>query len=275
MTDHAAPTPEPGDDHTAGRGDPDQDRMSPALLRALAAHPEQMADLIHALHRRVHDEESLLDLMGRASREAVRLITDTHWAGVTAQFAGTPFTAAHTDDRVLIVDEGQYGQGDGPCLTAMRLDQQVAMTIDEFRGRWPQLAHAADTAGVKAFLAEPLHARDRAVGSLNLYSARPQGLRPDPDVLTVLTDYLDRGLTDYSATQPGEDRALYLQQTLRNRSLIDHATGILMATHDLTPAQATDLLNLQAQRLDIPVHQAAADLINHHTGPNDNRPPPG
>jgi hypothetical protein len=189
--------------------------VSEALLRALTAHPEQMADLIEALKRRVVDEDSLVELMTRAAREAVRLIQDIHWAGVTAQFAGVPVTAAHTEARVLVVDEGQYGQGDGPCLAAIRLDRTVAMTIEQVRDRWPDLARIADTAGVRAFRAEPLHVRDRAVGSLNLYSGRAGGLRtPDPDIVTVLTGYLDRGLTDYSAAQPGEAQAVQLRQHL-------------------------------------------------------------
>jgi hypothetical protein len=200
------------------------------------------------------------------------LLDDAHWAGVTAQFAGSPFTAAHTDEKVLIVDEGQYGQGDGPCLTAMRQDREVAMTITEFRDRWPHLAHAADTAGVQAFLAEPLHARGRAVGSLNLYSAAADGLRTaDRDVLTVLTGYLDRGLNDYSAAQPGETQARYIQESLRQHRQINHAIGILMATHDLTPDDAAALLQSHADRTGVPVHQAADHIIEQH---HDQRPGP-
>ena len=107
MIDPDARFPAP-DDHSRPDGPADQDEggMSPAMLSALAAHPERMVDLIQSLGRRVRDEDGLLDLMGRASREAVRLIDDVHWAGVTAQFAGAPFTAAHTDETVLVVDEG-------------------------------------------------------------------------------------------------------------------------------------------------------------------------
>lgn len=86
---------------------------SAALMRALAAHPEQMADLIEALHRRAVDAGALLDLMGRVSRQAVQLLDGVGWAGVTTQIDGPPLTAAHTDHRVLIVDEGQYLLGDG------------------------------------------------------------------------------------------------------------------------------------------------------------------
>ncbi len=89
---------------------------SSALIRALAAHPEQMADLIEALHHRALDADGLLDLMGRLSRQAVRLLDGVRWAAVTAQFDGQPFTATHTDRTVLIVDEAQYAAHDGPCL---------------------------------------------------------------------------------------------------------------------------------------------------------------
>ena len=51
-------TPDPVPD-----GDPPAAGISPALLRASAAHPEQMADLVEALHRKVVDEDTLLDLM--------------------------------------------------------------------------------------------------------------------------------------------------------------------------------------------------------------------
>jgi hypothetical protein len=229
----------------------------------LAAHPEQMADLMAALHRRVIDEDSLLDLMGRASREAVRLLEDAHWAGVTAHFAGVPFTAAHTDDRVLVVDEGQYGQGDGPCLTAMRDDRDVAMTADQVRHRWPHLADVADSVGVRAFLAKPLHAHERSVGSLNLYSARSDGLRtPDPDVVTVLTEYLDRGLTDYSAAQPGEHQALRIRRRLQERQTINTAIGILMAVRDVAAATAAEVLREQAIQQNLTILQVAAKLVS-------------
>ena len=266
--DSSHPDPDPVDQPRAGS----DSEISPALIRALAAHPEDIARVIEELHRRVTDEDSLLDLMHRTSKEAVRMVTDVHWAGVTAQFAGPPFTAANTDTRVLIVDEGQYGQGDGPCLTAMRTDRMVAMTEKEVADRWPLLAAATEAAGVHAFRAAPLHARGRAVGSLNLYSATVGGLQdPDADVLTVLTEYLDRGLTDYSASQPGEPDAVRLQTSLARRHLINQAVGALMAAHGFSAAQAMESLREQAG--DRSLEQAAREVIAQHTRqPDQGRP---
>ena len=262
--------PEPDPVERPGPG-PDGD-ISPALIRALAAHPEDIARVIEELHRRVTDEDSLLDLMHRTSKEAVRMITDVHWAGVTAQFAGPPFTAANTDTKVLIVDENQYWQGDGPCLLSMRTDRVVVMTEGEVADRWPLLAAATGAVGVHAFRAAPLHARGLSVGSLNLYSATVGGLQdPDADVLTVLTEYLDRGLTDYSATQPGEPNAVRLQAGLVRRHLINQAIGALMAAHGISAAQALESLQEQAGGRGL--EPAARDAIARHTRQPDQDTP--
>src|SRR4051812_46739897 len=170
---------------------PDDSQRSAAMTRALAAHPTDLARLTNELHRRVSDEDSLIDLMHRSSREAVRMLSGVDWAGVTAQFAGFPFTAAHTEQLVLVVDEGQYGQGDGPCLQALRTGHAVTMSSEEVSARWPLLDRAVRAVGVRTFHAQPLHARNQAVGCLNLYGGKPGTLNPDPDLLAVLTEYLD------------------------------------------------------------------------------------
>ncbi len=269
-------TPPPADDPTSSQSD----GPSPAFLRALAARPEDMARLIEELHRRVHDEDSLIDLMHRTSHEAVRLIDDVDWAGVTAQFAGPPFTAASTNRRVMIVDEGQYGQGDGPCLQAMRTDRAVTMTSEQVAERWSTLADAVQAAGVQAFHAEPLHARRLPVGCLNMYSATAGGLQdPDPDVLSVLTEYLDRGLTDYSAAQPGEPDAYRLQEALRTRFLANQAIGVLMATHGITADEARADFTRQLAAAPGTIEQLARAIIARATiappdGPNRADPLP-
>lgn len=77
-------------------------RLPTALMPALAAHPQHMANLIEASQRRLIDAGSLL---GWPSREAVRLLDGVHWSGITARFDGPPVTADSTGHRVLIVDE--------------------------------------------------------------------------------------------------------------------------------------------------------------------------
>lgn len=220
---------------------------SDALIRALAAHPDEIADLIEALHRRTRDAASLLDLMGRLSREAVRLLQGVRWAGVTAQFDGPPFTATHTDEQLLVVDESQYSCHDGPCLRAMRTDTIVRMTIEEVRVSWPPLGQIADSVGVRSFLAVPLHADGRSVGALNLYSADVEAPEPDPDLLTVLTEFGDRALTDFQNSQPYPSEQEAVRRALVQWEAVEHAVKVLVSDNGFTVAYARDVLSDQAE----------------------------
>ncbi len=206
-----------GDAHASG--------MSSEILGALAAHPDQMARLIEVLSPRVTDQRSLLHLMHSAAAEAVRLLPDTDWAGVTAQFDGTPFTAAHTADRVLVVDEQQYRQRGGPCLESMSTGRRVRMTLEQVRGRWPWLAVAAEAAGVRTFIAEPVLAQGVPTATLNMYGARAAPIEADADVLTVLTEYLGRGMLDYCRQHPDDTQGVRLRQAVHGRSVLDLACG--------------------------------------------------
>jgi GAF domain-containing protein len=225
----------------------DSPAASSAMIRALSAHPEQMADLIEALHRRAQDADTLLDLMGRLSREAVRLLKGVRWAGVTAQFDGLPFTATHTDHQVLIVDESQYSAHDGPCLRAMHTDTPVRMTTDEVQAIWPRLGQIAAGVGVRSFLAVPLHADGQAVGALNLYSADAEPPDPDPDLLTVLTEYADRGLTDYQNSQPYPTVEEAIRRGLVQWNAVEQAVEMLVSINGFTLNYARDVLRDQAE----------------------------
>ena len=255
----------------SSRPSPEDLPPSAALVRALAAHPEFMADLIGALNMPVPDADALVELMARASREAVRLVNGVDWAGVTAQFDGhAPFTAAHTGKTVLIVDERQYQQHDGPCLQAMRTNRRTHMTLPQVQTLWPHLADGAASAGVNSFLALPLHAQEgTAIGSLNLYSAGVDTLAtPDEDLLTVFAECLDRGLASYRHHQPAfgaED----LRAALDRRTLIEQAVGVLMADQHLNQVQARDLLGQQAHQ----AHQPTADRARHIIAEQQQPPP--
>jgi len=235
-------------------------------MRALAAHPEQMATLIEALHRRAVDAESLLDLMGRIARQVVRLLPEVGWVGVTAQFdEGAPFTACHTDQRVLVVDEGQYAAGDGPSLQAMRGGIAVAMTVVQVATRWPLLARSARRVGVRSFMAVPLHVQGRPVAVLNLYSGHDAIPEPDPDFVTVLTEYAGRGLTDYLAHQPPAVTGTALRVALAEWTAVEQAIGLLMQQYGFTAHYAMDVLSDQAGDWNRTRPEQAAHIIDENT----------
>ena len=217
------------------------------FLAESAAHPEELAHLVEGLHRPVRDATTLLDLMGRACREAVRVLQGVHWAGVIAQFGDRPFTGTDTDQRVLVVDERQYLLNDGPCLRAMRTNALVSITLAEVTATWPTLGSTAARVGVNSFLAVPLHAHDESVGALNLYSSEVILDRVDQDLLGVVTQYLHRGLTDFSDLRPQPTSELALRRAMAGWVVVEKAIGMMMSMFGYSSAYARDVLSDQAE----------------------------
>ncbi len=231
---------------------PDLDAVDPepsaALLQALAAHPDQLADVITVLHQPVHDVRTLLVLLRRVSTSAVTYLDGVNAAGITAQFDGPPITAAHTDDRVLILDEYQHGAGDGPCLRAMRTGQRVGVSRAEIEQRWPLLGTAVAALGVGSALAVPLRLAGSAVGAINLYSALSEVPEPDADMLTVLMEYAQRGLAAYLRRRRRTDGdGTELQQAVAGWTAVEQAVGMLMQQYGFSARYAREVLGDLAQ----------------------------
>ena len=236
-------------------------------IRALAGHPEQVADLIETLHCRAVTTEALLELLDRVCHEAVRLLDGVDYAGITAKFGRQPMTLACTDRRVAIVERCQCAAGDGAGPRAIKTGHVAAMDLRQLRRFWPQLAHAAHRAGIRSVLAVPvpLLVSGRPVAALNFYSTSPVVPPPDPEFLVVLTAYAARGLDDFRAQAPATVQAL--RAALAQRNLVHQAIGILMQVYGFNADYARDVLTDQAQDWDRSLPEHAAYVINSHTPP--------
>lgn len=189
-----------------------------------------------------------------------------HWAGVTAQFGSLPFTGTHTDQRVLVVGERQYALDDGPCLRAMRTDSPVSMTVAEVTATWPVLGAASAQAGIHSFLAVPLHVHREPFGALNLYSAEPTVDQIDPDLLAVLTEYVDRGLTDFRDLKPQPTAEIALRTAVNGWVVVEQAVGVLMEVHGFTAHYAREVLSDQAEDWGRTLPEQAAKVIARDPG---------
>jgi hypothetical protein len=74
-----------------------------------------------------------------------------------------------TDARALSIDEEQYDEGAGPCLTAMRDRGVVSVPDYAAEPRWPHVTAKARDVGVRSGVSLPLLDHGQVLGALNLY----------------------------------------------------------------------------------------------------------
>ncbi len=140
-------------------------------------------------------------------------------AGVTLISAtGELRHVAVSDDSALRFVKLQTELGDGPCLTAHRTGETVAVPDLGRDDRFPEFARRAHEEGLKAVFSFPLQYGNRRLGALDLYreTAGPRG------AAHTLADVTTAYLLNAEARAELETSA---QQALHN-SLHDPLTGL-------------------------------------------------
>ena len=116
--------------------------------------------------------------LSHALEELARLAWDSvpgcDGASISVLHRSSVSTSAATQPRIVAIDNAQYQRGHGPCLTAIRSHQAVAVGDYRSDRRWPGVATTAIKLGIRSSLSFPLvdHA-GRALGGLNMYGGRP------------------------------------------------------------------------------------------------------
>ncbi|GAB2910859.1 GAF and ANTAR domain-containing protein [Rhodococcus aerolatus] len=243
-----------------------RDGVRALIRKAVAGHPEEMADVMASLAWSVHDEDELLEYLHRCAELSVRVIDGAHSAGVTAHVGDEPFTAAHTDDLTLEIDARQYRTGEGPCLQAIATGHVVRADVAATGEQWPRFTEEAVAIGVRSFLAAPLSTAPSSVGALNLYSTSEEGFSDDDvALLLIIADHATRALDDYARLHAAENLAAQLQQALAHRAPIEQAKGILMAARGVDEDAAFDLLRTESQNTNTKLHAVAVAFVARHT----------
>ena len=92
---------------------------------------------------------------------------------------GTIQTKAATDQVVWELDDLQYSIDEGPCVSAMREGQVMAVPNIRHEQRWSRyVPEAVMRTGLQAQLAVQLYTTERVLGGLNLYSTTSASIDP-------------------------------------------------------------------------------------------------
>ncbi len=170
----------------------------------------ELAELTHA----VVALESRETILQRLVETACAVLEGCTSASVTMVDRNRATTAAFTSDAAWDVDQAQYGTGAGPCLRAVRNRKPGFATLHD--PRWPLIREAAIRHGLVSALSLPMLIGEVAFGSLNLYTADPEGLRSESDEVAAAL-LAEQGAVAFAAAHALElerRTALTLQRSL-------------------------------------------------------------
>lgn len=177
-------------------------------------------------------------------------------------------TAASSGERALQLDELQYQFDDGPCLTAAREGTLVHITDLENDATWPEYSEVAIRQGIRSVLAVPFPLpEDGAKAGLNLYSERPHAF--DQTAVQRATDYVQqasKGLRLAIMIAQHSQTASNLKAAMASRTVIDVATGIIIAQNHCTQAEAVELIKRASSNRNIKLREVAQAIVNSAGG---------
>ncbi|MGN6160344.1 MAG: GAF and ANTAR domain-containing protein [Marmoricola sp.] len=214
------------------------------------------ANEIAEMALRLHSEPSSVETVESVLTYALRAV-DCDFAGVIFLHTKTSQveTISATDPLIEKLDQIQMEIGQGPDIEA--LTERVSVIVDDTltERRWPQWADMVASAGIRSLLNVRLYTSDEVLGTLNLYSTKPNKFDTDDQgVAHVLARHAAVAI---AAARKEEN----LWQAVDARRLIGQAQGILMERYDLDSDKAFGVLVRYSQDHNIKLRDVARDLI--------------
>lgn len=185
-------------------------------------------------------------------------------------------TIAVTDQRLLALDDAQYGGSAGPCLTV--LDRTEPLYLEDASAaddRWEDFARTAGELGVGSTLSlhVPTEADDVAA-SLNFYAKRRLELGEEEiRAAASFAHQVAAAIESVEAYRSTARLARDMAEAMRSRAVIEQAKGIVMADERVDAAQAFDRLKQLSQHANMKLRDVAQRLIDERTTPGSSGRP--
>jgi hypothetical protein len=194
--------------------------------------------------------------------------------GVAIIGGGQPTLHVTTDAVAQRLDDLQFELGTGPALDALEREAPVHLPDLTQDASSDPLASTGHDLGICSMVAYGLSVRRdegwQSLGVLTLYAEEANAFDDEARELGgILAAYLavaaglDRDRTDLTR------RAAALHRALGTRDVIGQAKGILMERRHVPAGEAFDILRRTSQRLNVRLHELAAQLAETGELPDD------
>jgi len=186
-------------------------------------------------------------------------------AGIMLMSGDVPQGSVCTTNPVSdLIEQLQYGLGEGPCVDAYNQDRPVLEPdlAHPAKPRWLAFSGPAVEAGARAVFGFPLQVGAVRLGALNLYRDRRGGLSADQhaDAL-VMADVAAQAILVLQAGAPPGALAAELEAGADFHYVVHQAAGMVAAQLGVSVGQALVRLRAFAFGNDRPLRQVAEVVV--------------
>jgi GAF domain-containing protein len=209
------------------------------------------------------DDGTLFEKLKRVAALAQRIAPDLAGVSVASLEHGVTFTMVATDDEIAALDGVQYATS-GPCVEVVDEGQGMVTTSEDLfsEPRWRALGQASAAAGVCSTLTFPIMDSGEVIGTVNLYGRSDHTFDGKRAALAVIFGAWAPGAV-MNADLSFSTRLLAQQAPakLRDDAVVDRATGILAAHHQIPVEQARERLEHSAAQANLPLGRLARTIV--------------
>ncbi len=215
-------------------------------------HLVELAGLLHELTALLIEAGTVQDALDRLVGCIARAVPAVAGCSVSLVGDGMSMSTATFPACYRPLDAVQYESGLGPCLDATRTRTLVTSQDLAADDRWPPLSARAAGLGVHAVASVPLDVRRNAVGAINLFVPRRDGI----DSCLLITAMAVAGqaevlLSEMFRRAAEAEATADLVASLRRGATVDHAVGVLVAQRGCGVQEAYEVLREIAHRLNV------------------------
>jgi hypothetical protein len=214
------------------------------------------------------DVEVFLEELARHSAAMFSTPDNEVFCGITMMRHRTAGTVANSGERARMLDELQYNFDDGPCLRACREITQVHIPDFAKDNTWPEYNDLVTKNGIRSVLAVPFPLSDTAAtAGLNLYSEHPNAF--DQASVQRANDYVEqssKGLRLAVRIAEHMQTAANLRAAMESRTVIDVATGIIIAQNRCTQEEAIELIKKASSNRNVKLRAVAQAIVESAGG---------
>jgi GAF domain-containing protein len=218
-------------------------------------------------------EHDLLDEMTLSARLVEGVVPSVVGLSVSLVREDLTFTMVSSSPQIAALDGTQYAFG-GPCVDAVHEDATLAAGKDASgllsEDRWATFARIGAAHGILSTLSMPVHTDGRVTGGVNFYASTSDAFDGHHDELAAIMGAWAPGAVRDAdlefSTRAAAERA---PQRLEDRSVLDQATGVVMAERHVDEETARSVLADAASRAgvaDVDVARAVIRPLQTRSG---------